>query len=53
MMDKAFELAMHGKKGVVHIDLPKDILTGFVEVDENLNSSTPKGTLDGNEMIRD
>lgn len=33
VIDKAFEIANHGKKGAVHIDIPKDISSG--EYDSN------------------
>ena len=30
VMDMAFKIAMDGKKGVVHIDIPKCVLTGMI-----------------------
>ena len=34
VIDKAFNIAMSGKKGVVHIDIPKCVATSSVDLDE-------------------
>jgi len=36
IMNKAFEVAMDGKRGAVHIDIPKDIQTTEIELDSDL-----------------
>lgn len=42
VLDKAFEIANHGKKGAVHIDIPKDISSGLYNPNELLDTKLPE-----------
>lgn len=37
VMDNAFKIANNGKKGAVHIDLPKDVLVNDIDINSNFS----------------
>ena len=55
VIDKAYDIAYDGKKGAVHIDIPKCVSSGFIEMDEvcynKLNN--PRESVNDNNKIID
>ena len=54
IINKAFDIAYNGKKGAVHIDIPKCISSGYIEIDSSIDetiSKNDKNKLDKNNSL--